>query len=362
VLTYFKGSAVPGVDIVRTNPTPWHADYEVGSSRHKFAFDVLLAIRLFRVLLAARLAGDPYRVIHGHLHEGALIGGVIGRLFGTPTVMDYQGSLTDEMRQHRFLRDGGKREWFWRKVEALAERASHAIMTSTGHAAVTLRARYPAKPVAALQDAVNTQFASPDVLSPDQRAERRAALGLAHDAPVVVFLGLLAEHQGLRDMIAAAKLLRAAHPQLRWLIYGYPAPQVWQTQAALAGVHDVMLFPGRVRYHDMPAALALGDIALAPKRSLTEGSGKILNYMAMALPTVAYDTSAQRELLADTGLFAPVGDVAQLAAGIDALLRDDAQRRSLGAAARARVLSGFSWDVAAQTMMEMYRRVEPDLE
>ena len=41
ILTYYKGNDVPGIRIIRTAPTPWHRDYEVGSSRHKFAFDAL---------------------------------------------------------------------------------------------------------------------------------------------------------------------------------------------------------------------------------------------------------------------------------------------------------------------------------
>jgi hypothetical protein len=43
IVTYYKGRDLPELNIVRTRPTPWHADYEVGSSRHKIAFDVLLS-------------------------------------------------------------------------------------------------------------------------------------------------------------------------------------------------------------------------------------------------------------------------------------------------------------------------------
>ena len=64
ILTYYKGHNVPDVPIIRTMPTPWHRDYEVGSSRHKFAFDVLLSIRLLRVL-----ARNRFDIIHAHLHE-----------------------------------------------------------------------------------------------------------------------------------------------------------------------------------------------------------------------------------------------------------------------------------------------------
>src|SRR5512135_2745668 len=43
IVTYYKGRNLPGLDIERTPPVPWRAEYEVGSSRHKIAFDALLA-------------------------------------------------------------------------------------------------------------------------------------------------------------------------------------------------------------------------------------------------------------------------------------------------------------------------------
>ena len=39
-------------------------------------------------------------------------------------------------------------------------------------------------------------------------------------------------------------------------------------------------------------------MAAAPKMSRTEGNGKIANYMAMGLPTVAFETPVAREILA----------------------------------------------------------------
>ena len=112
IVTYYKGRDLPELNIVRTRPTPWHADYEVGSSRHKVAFDALLSWTALRT--ARRLKPD---IIHAHLHEGALIGRVVSALTGAPLVFDYQGSLTAEMLDHHFVRPGGKREWFFRTVE-----------------------------------------------------------------------------------------------------------------------------------------------------------------------------------------------------------------------------------------------------
>ena len=56
-----------------------------------------------------------------------------------------------------------------------------------------------------------------------------------------------------------------------------------------------MTFTGKILYEDAPRYLALGDIATAPKISATEGSGKILNYMALGLPTVAFTMPVSQE-------------------------------------------------------------------
>ena len=89
IVTYRNGHDVPGLDIRRTLPIPWRREYEVGSSRHKIAFDALLGLKTLELLVRER-----YDVIHAHLHEGALIGLILGRLFRIPVVFDFQGSQT----------------------------------------------------------------------------------------------------------------------------------------------------------------------------------------------------------------------------------------------------------------------------
>ena len=103
IVTYYKGSDMPGLDIRRTSPLPYRTDYEVGSSRHKLAFDVYLAAKTIKEGL--RFRPD---VIHGHMHEGALIGGVLAKMLRVPLVFDFQGSLTAEMVDHHFLDNNGR--------------------------------------------------------------------------------------------------------------------------------------------------------------------------------------------------------------------------------------------------------------
>ena len=84
------------------------------------------------------------------------------------------------------------------------------------------------------------------------------------------------------------------------------------------GLAEHTTFTGKIPYRQARDYLALGDVAVAPKLSATEGSGKILNYMAMGLPTVAFETPVSREYLGDDGIYATPGDPQSLA---EALLR-----------------------------------------
>ncbi|MEZ4611077.1 MAG: hypothetical protein R2838_12680 [Caldilineaceae bacterium] len=65
IATYRNGRDLPELTIERTLPIPWRRDYEVGSSRHKIAFDALLGLKTMALLIRRR-----FDVIHAHLHEG----------------------------------------------------------------------------------------------------------------------------------------------------------------------------------------------------------------------------------------------------------------------------------------------------
>ncbi len=358
IVTYHLGRDLPGLEILRTRPTPWRAEYEVGSSLHKLAFDLFLAWRVLGIVLRRR-----FDLIHAHLYDGALIGLVAGRLRGLPVLFDRQGSLTGEMVDHRFLNPEGP--WFrWvllleRRINEMAE----LIVTSTQIGAVQLEQQFgcDSAHIYPLPDCVNLEFFRPDVLPSDEVAARRAALGVPPDRLLVVYLGLLADYQGVPHLLRAACILKEQGAPVHFLVMGFPGVGYYRRLAADLGVADRVTFTGKVPYEDAPAYLALGDIAVAPKLSATEGSGKILNYMAMELPTVAFDTPVSREYLGSLGVYAtPPGDPRALAEGIRTLAENPDLRRALGEGLRRRAARHFSWDRAGRQLVRIYQRLLED--
>jgi glycosyltransferase involved in cell wall biosynthesis len=110
-----------------------------------------------------------------------------------------------------------------------------------------------------------------------------------------------------------------------------------------------------VEYRHAPLYLSLGDISVAPKISATEGSGKLLNYMAMAQPVVAYDTAVHREYLGDLGVYAPAGDVAQFTQAITDLIHDPERGACLGRKLRQRASQEYSWHNACERIVALYQ-------
>jgi len=371
IVAYRNGNDLPGLDIRRTLPIPWRTDYEVGSSRHKIGFDFLLGLKTLQLL-----AFNRYDVIHAHLHEGALIGLVLGKLFNIPVVFDLQGSLTEEMIDHNFLQRDSAIYKPLRRLEEWIVRASPAIFTSSAHAERMVIQKFRGRPerVNLLPDCVNTDVFQPKTdFDPDELAAFRQQLAIPPTAKVIVYLGLLTEYQGTGLLLEAMKRILEEHPNVHLLLMGFPTTY-YEIKAEELGIRHAVTFTGRVPYGEAPRYLALGDVAAAPKLSLTEGSGKLLNYMAVALPTVAFDTPVAREYLGLHGVFAKIGDVDSLTQKLCSILflqtEEDTEEDTLhdgstipiawyglGQRLRERARQRFEWSQAGHHIVETYRRL-----
>jgi glycosyltransferase involved in cell wall biosynthesis len=291
------------------------------------------------------------------MHEGALIGGVTGKALRVPVVFDYQGSLTGEMVDHGFLNPEGPFYRFTRRMERLICHMPDAILTSSMRAEENLRHAFGVKPdrIHALPDCVDTERFNPGILDDSQKQELKRALGIPEARAVVAYLGLLADYQGIPQLVEAAALLTQKGANVHFLMMGYPRVDYYRRLALEAGVADRMTFTGKIGYHDAPRHLALGDLAVSAKVSATEGSGKVLNYMAMAQPVVASDTPVHREYLDGLGIYGAPGDAQGLAAGLDGLLQDPARAKELGAKLQERARKHYSWRAAGQQIDALYR-------
>ncbi|MDX1521424.1 MAG: glycosyltransferase family 4 protein [Anaerolineae bacterium] len=352
ILAYPNGRDIDGLDVRRCWGVPFNYRVIVGSSRHKLYLDLLLALMaLWHVI---RYRPD---IIHAHLHEGGLIGWVLSRLTGAPLVFDFQGSLTSEMIDHNFLKPNSVFHRFLYWLETRINHAADVILTSSGHAARLLieQFRLPPPKVDPTPDCVNADTFSAANFSRTELQGLKQGLGIPAHKKVIAYLGVLTAYQGVDKLLESLKILRQTREDYHLLLMGYPAIAQYQALAQQLGVADLVTFTGKIPYDEAPRYLALGDIAVAPKLSATEGSGKILNYMALELPTVAFNLPVSREFLGDGGIYASEVSSQGLALALNrALDLSSDERLRLGRYLRHRIIQHYAWDRAIEQMEAVY--------
>jgi len=354
LVTYPSGRDVPGIRTVRA-PWPAGSRVQVGSSRLKIALDAVLG----PTALAAALRFRPH-LIHAYLHEGALIGTVVAALLRRPLIFDFQGSLTGEMLDHRFVMPDSAWLGGLRRLERWIDCRPAAILASSAHATRLLATEYGVSParIHSLPDSVDPELFRPAAaFPPAELADLRARLEIPPDRRLIVYLGLLAPYQGTDLLLEALAILTGRRADAHLLLMGFPFVEHYRVRAEALGLADRVTFTGPVPYEEAPAHLALGHVAVAPKLSTTEGSGKALTYMAAALPVAAFDTPVHREYLGDHGVYAAAGDAAALANALAGLLADPEEAAERGRALRERVMTAYTWPRAASLIENVYENV-----
>ncbi len=327
---------------------------QVGSSWKKIALDATLAPLVWR-------EGARFRphVVHAFLHEGVALALLLHKL-GVPLVFDYQGSLTAEMMTHGFLSPSSPLRFLWQGLERFLDRQADVILPSTAHAVAFLkeRSRVPEHRLLLLPDSVDPQIFRPPRPEDIPRLNAlRARWHLPPDRPVVAYLGLLAPYQGIDTLLRGLRLLLSSvEPPPLLLLMGYPFLDRYRRLVQQLGLEDHVRLTGAIPYDEAPEYLRLARVAVAPKRAVSEGAGKLLPYMATALPVVATDTPAHRAYLAEEGYYARPDDPQDVAHALaQALVDPHAPQR--GRRLRERVLAHYTWEHAVVRIEDAYRRV-----
>jgi glycosyltransferase involved in cell wall biosynthesis len=113
------------------------------------------------------------------------------------------------------------------------------------------------------------------------------------------------------------------------------------------GLQDYVELPGRVSDDMVMNVLSTAAVGLSPdpKNALNDVStmNKTLDYMAFALPVVAFDLKETRVSAADAAIYIESEDVASFARAIVELLDDAGKREVMGKAGRIRIEQELSW-------------------
>lgn len=192
-----------------------------------------------------------------------------------------------------------------------------------------------------------------ELFSPEKRDMAwRRALGIADDEVAISFAGRLVKEKNTAVYMRVMNLLAGRGLRVRPLVIG-DGPEMAVMKAGLKNG----VFAGFLHGEDLARAYASSDVFFFPSESETFGN-VTLEAMASGLPAVNAIASGSNSLVieGETGYLVSAADDAGLAARLEALVRDEALRKRMGDAARARALT-FSWDAILSGLLDSYRTV-----
>lgn len=326
--TYHHGNGVPDIDIRRIPSIPGYKKTDVGFSPYKFIADILLFFLVLKTAWKERPA-----IIHGHLHEGALLGWVVSILLfwrKIPLIMDMQGSLSGELKAYGVFDSFPVLSRLFFSIEKFICRLPASIICSSENSLRFLRNKcgITDSSSSVMEDVVPDRF-----FLPEDRERWRRRHGVPEGKRVVIYTGSLLTGKGIGYLLDAMRILLSRRTDLFFVFAGYPKDGVekFVREQHLA---DRCLIPGEVLYDDLAGWLAVADLAVDPKLADSgEASGKILHYMACGLPIACFDRPNNRKYLGESGYYAGPVSGEGLAAAIEKGLADpeaSIQQRNIG--------------------------------
>lgn len=134
-----------------------------------------------------------------------------------------------------------------------------------------------------------------------------------------------------------------------------------QALAAELGVADRILFTGRLDETATRRTLSAATLCVQPDPSglLNDQStmNKLMEYMALGKPTVAFDLCETRFSAGDAARYATPNDIAEFAGHVASLLDDPQERARMGAIGRQRIDTQLAWEHSVPHLLACYARV-----
>ncbi len=266
------------------------------------------------------LRSSPHDVVHTHSSIGGFLGRLAAARLGRPVVYTPNG-ITDVAAGVL--------------VERMLGRVTdRLIATSESEAERTVGLRIvPPSRIIVIANGIE-----PDL---PERIDIRRMLSLASNAPLIGSIARLVPQKAPEDLVAACAIVSRAIPEAHFVLIG---------GGRLAARVDAAIVRDGLggRFHRIDAlagaAGALGELDVFALSSRFEGGPySPLEAMRAGTAVVLTDVAGNRDAVENglSGVLVPPADPGALADAIIRVLRDEALRRRIGEAGRARVLERF---------------------
>lgn len=353
VVTYPMGQDIPvaGIKIHRAGLYPGKNKIKVGPTYDKPLLDIVLVIKLCRVIWK-----EGIDIIHAFNYEGALAGYFAKIITKRPMVYYAINNMIDELPTYNFIRPR-----FLARI--VANLLDYAVPRTGDYVTVLSEELYdflvqkgiPGDKMSVIPAGVNIQgFEGKDPTI----IRDRYGIG---SRPLVVYTGTLDNFQGVDYLIKAMKVVTSTVNEAVLLIAGniVRASDVerYKRLAVDTGVDKNVIFANDRPLEELPYFLASADVAVVPRPACPGFPIKLLNYMAAGKGIVVFEGSAKGLKDRVNAIVAESGNFEELGRGIARLLTDKDMASDLGLNARKAIQGTFDWHTVATKIEKIYTSI-----
>lgn len=327
----------------------WYKKLEAGPDWQKIILDLMLIRKVFYLVRTQK----P-EIIHGHLHEGVLIGFLVQKIFfwrKIKLVADFHGSLTKEMVSHAYLKTGFLNKIFLWIEKFIDNLGDFAIVSSRENAEEIKKIRKKNSPEVVL-DGVNLSYYE----KLPSKIEAKRKLELPENRLILAYTGALIENKGITYLFGAMKQVLKTDKSPFFILGGFPIEGAEKFVKENKLENDVRLI-NPLNYFELPEILNASDIGIDPKDSFSgQASGKILQYMGAGLPVVCFDRQNNREYLGEGACYAKEISFQGLVEAILSAIEKSEEINLKGNFNKKRA-ADFSWDKSAEKINKIYKQI-----
>jgi glycosyltransferase involved in cell wall biosynthesis len=304
ILTYHLGKNVGDFEIKRIDKVNWYKKTSPGFAWGKLWLDLKLLKLCYK-----EIKGNKTDVIHAHLYEGLLIGWLAKKMANKkiPIILDLQGDLKNELESYN-----KKSNTFLKKIlvgiSKIIINKADAVVVSSENALTAIEKVYKNKDkISIIKDGVDLDLFKnngEENLNQEAKKELEEIKKWKKDSKTIIYSGGLEEGKGFEEFLREFLKIQSELKNWKLIIYGKGSKKFfYQNLINKAKAKSKVFFVKENSFLALSFFLKIADVAVDPKKSSSESSGKLMNYMASNLPVICFDNKFNRQRLGEEGFY-----------------------------------------------------------
>jgi glycosyltransferase involved in cell wall biosynthesis len=325
-----------------------------GTRTTNYALEFLCATIVMTLLTLWVWLRHGLDVLHVYNPPDCLfVAALLPKLAGKTVIYDLR-DLAPELYQAKFEHGSSLLYRLLVRMERVSCRLADHIVTvnESYRRVITERHQVPAERISIVRQGPDPAQIHP--VEPDLALRQRADI-------IIAYLGTISDIDGIDHLFRALHHLDRQFGHKDWLcvlIGPADGSEAFQALATELGIGDRTWFTGYMPNEQWVRVVSTADIGVEPEplNSLTDIStcNKLMDYMALGLPSVAYDLHENHVTAGEAALYARPNDEMDMARQFAALIENPALRSRLGAIGRKRIEDYLAWNHQRERLLTVY--------